>query len=90
MCEVGGNRGVVKALSTLFFRRLGASGLHGSLCDEAGITACVEDFGALRHNDIHGHPEHDHAGQLGAGTWRAAPCTPRPWSGSCAGRACPW
>jgi anaerobic selenocysteine-containing dehydrogenase len=47
-----GNRGVVKALSTLFFRRLGTSGLHGSLCDEAGITACVEDFGALRHNDI--------------------------------------
>lgn len=47
-----GNRGVVKFLSTLFFRTLGASGLHGSLCDEAGITACVEDFGALRHNDI--------------------------------------
>ncbi len=47
-----GNRGVVKALSNLFFRSLGASGLHGSLCDEAGITACVEDFGTLRHNDI--------------------------------------
>ena len=47
-----GNRGVVKFLSTLFFRSLGATGLHGSLCDEAGITACVEDFGALRHNDI--------------------------------------
>ncbi|GAB6113400.1 molybdopterin-dependent oxidoreductase [Desulfomicrobium salsuginis] len=47
-----GNRGVVKFLSTLFFRTLGASGLHGSLCDEAGISACVEDFGALRHNDI--------------------------------------
>ena len=47
-----GNRGVVKALSNLFFRRLGASGLHGSLCDEAGIAACTEDFGRLRTNDI--------------------------------------
>lgn len=47
-----GNRGVVKSLSTLFFRLLGASGLHGSICDEAGIAACVEDFGSLRHNDI--------------------------------------
>jgi anaerobic selenocysteine-containing dehydrogenase len=47
-----GNRGVVKALSNLFFRTLGASGLHGSLCDEAGIEACVKDFGCLRTNDI--------------------------------------
>jgi anaerobic selenocysteine-containing dehydrogenase len=47
-----GNRGVIKALSNLFFRRLGTSGLHGSLCDEAGIAACTEDFGCLRTNDI--------------------------------------
>lgn len=47
-----GNRGVVKALSNLFFRRLGASGLHGSLCDAAGIEACMKDFGCLRTNDI--------------------------------------
>jgi len=47
-----GNRGVVKALSNLFFRTLGTSGLHGSLCDEAGIAACTEDFGCLRTNDI--------------------------------------
>ena len=47
-----GNRGVIKSLSSLFFRRLGASGLHGSLCDEAGNEACCRDFGCLRHNDI--------------------------------------
>lgn len=47
-----GNRGVVKFLSSLFFRRLGATGLHGSLCDEAGNEACIKDFGCLRHNDI--------------------------------------
>jgi len=47
-----GNRGVVKSLSALFFRRLGASGLHGSLCDGAGNEACARDFGCLRHNDI--------------------------------------
>ena len=47
-----GNRGVVKSLSTGFFRRLGASGLHGSLCDEAGSAACQMDFGCLRQNDI--------------------------------------
>ncbi|SFJ74689.1 Anaerobic selenocysteine-containing dehydrogenase [Desulfomicrobium apsheronum] len=47
-----GNRGVVKALSNLFFRKLGASGLHGSLCDEAGIEACMKDFGCLRTNDV--------------------------------------
>ncbi len=47
-----GNRGVVKFLSALFFRRLGATGLHGSLCDEAGSEACIRDFGCLRHNDV--------------------------------------
>lgn len=47
-----GNRGVVKFLSSLFFRGLGATGLHGSLCDEAGSAACEGDFGRLRHNDI--------------------------------------
>ena len=47
-----GNRGVVKFLSGLFFRRLGATGLHGSLCDEAGNEACIRDFGCLRHNDV--------------------------------------
>ena len=46
-----GYRGVMAQASTVFFRRLGATGLRGSLCDEAGIQASIADFGSLQHND---------------------------------------
>lgn len=46
-----GYRGVLARASTAFFGRLGASALRGSLCDEAGIAAQVQDFGELDHND---------------------------------------
>ncbi len=46
-----GYRGVLAQASLNFFAALGSSAVHGSLCDEAGIEACVRDFGALEHND---------------------------------------
>ncbi|GAB6057922.1 molybdopterin-dependent oxidoreductase [Desulfonatronum parangueonense] len=46
-----GYRGVLAQASLNFFAALGSSTIHGSLCDEAGIEACLRDFGALDHND---------------------------------------
>ncbi len=47
-----GARGVSKAAVDHFFTRLGATKTFGSLCDETGILASIQDFGALDHNDI--------------------------------------
>ena len=47
-----GAKGVLKFADKLFFGRIGASHTKGSLCDTAGITACIADFGSLEHNDI--------------------------------------
>ena len=47
-----GDKGVLSLASPYFFARLGASGIAGSLCDEAGIAASVADFGSLETNDI--------------------------------------
>jgi len=47
-----GYRGVLAQASLHFFQVLGSSTIHGSLCDDAGIEACIRDFGALEHNDI--------------------------------------
>ena len=46
-----GYRGVLAQASLNFFSALGSSTIHGSLCDDAGIEACIRDFGALEHND---------------------------------------
>ncbi|PTN32444.1 molybdopterin-dependent oxidoreductase [Desulfonatronum sp. SC1] len=46
-----GYRGVLAQASLNLFSTLGSSTIHGSLCDEAGIEACIRDFGALEHND---------------------------------------
>ena len=48
----GGARGVSKEVAAWFFKALGCTTTHGSLCDETGIQACVQDFGSLKHNDI--------------------------------------
>jgi anaerobic selenocysteine-containing dehydrogenase len=47
-----GAKGIVKLVSEFFFAKLGASTIRGSLCDNAGIFACIEDFGSLESNDI--------------------------------------
>ncbi len=46
-----GYRGVLAQAGLNFFNVLGASGTYGSLCDEAGIEACLRDFGSLNHNN---------------------------------------
>lgn len=46
-----GYRGVLAQASLNFFQALGSSATYGSLCDEAGIAACLSDFGSLNHND---------------------------------------
>lgn len=48
----GGARGVSKEVAAWFFKSLGCTATHGSLCDETGIRAFVQDFGSLKHNDI--------------------------------------
>jgi anaerobic selenocysteine-containing dehydrogenase len=45
-----GYRGVFSEGSNYLFNRLGASTTRGSLCDEAGCTAFIRDFGALEMN----------------------------------------
>jgi len=52
-----GAKGVLKAVCEGFFASLGTSTLRGSLCDNAGIAACIMDFGSLESNDIRGLPE---------------------------------
>ena len=47
------HRGVLARASVVLFRRLNASTTHGSVCDEAGIAANMEDYGSLQQN----HPE---------------------------------
>ena len=47
-----GDKGVLSQASKLFFAELGASTTAGSLCDVAGIAACIADFGSLETNDI--------------------------------------
>jgi len=46
-----GDKGVLSQASKLFFASLGASHVAGSLCDMAGIAACIADFGSLDTND---------------------------------------
>jgi len=48
----GADKGILRMLTDLFFARLGASRVAGCLCDDAGIAACIADFGSLDHNDI--------------------------------------
>jgi anaerobic selenocysteine-containing dehydrogenase len=45
-----GYRGVFSEGSNYLFNLLGASSTRGSLCDEAGCTAFIADFGALEMN----------------------------------------
>lgn len=47
-----GARGVTKVVVNNFFTSLGCTKTHGSLCDSTGIQACIDDFGALNHNNI--------------------------------------
>ncbi len=47
-----GAKGAVKQAGNLFFSRLGASLVRGSLCDSAGYGACMRDFGSRDQNDI--------------------------------------
>ena len=46
----GALRGVLAQASRHLFAVLGATGTSGSPCDEAGIAASIQDFGALDHN----------------------------------------
>jgi len=48
----GAAKGALKQSSKLFFARLGASQVRGSLCDAAGYVACVADFGSRKNHDI--------------------------------------
>jgi anaerobic selenocysteine-containing dehydrogenase len=48
-----GAKGVLKALPRLFFNRLGATRVRGSLCDAAGFMAYVHDFGSRKNHDIY-------------------------------------
>ena len=47
-----GARGVTKEVTDDFFTSLGCTKTRGSLCDITGIQACIDDFGALDHNNI--------------------------------------
>ncbi len=47
-----GDMGVLGKINALFFSKLGASQVSGSLCDSAGIAACISDYGSLETNDI--------------------------------------
>ncbi len=46
-----GYRGVLGKASNVLFKKLGASGTCGAVCDETGIVASKLDFGDLHHND---------------------------------------
>ena len=45
-------KGALKQSSKLFFARLGATRVRGSLCDAAGYVAYVADFGSRKNHDI--------------------------------------
>jgi len=47
-----GALGALKGVTSLFFGRLGATRIRGSLCDAAGYMAFVHDFGSRQNNDI--------------------------------------
>ncbi|MBW2638550.1 MAG: molybdopterin-dependent oxidoreductase, partial [Deltaproteobacteria bacterium] len=47
-----GSTGVMRHATDLFFSKIGASTTCGSVCDSAGIAACISDFGSLDSNDI--------------------------------------
>ncbi|UCF92267.1 MAG: molybdopterin-dependent oxidoreductase [Desulfobacterales bacterium] len=47
-----GAKGVLKEATRLFFARLGASRIRGSLCDAAGYMAYVHDFGSRKNHDM--------------------------------------
>jgi anaerobic selenocysteine-containing dehydrogenase len=47
-----GAQGVLKSLPKLFFNRIGATRVRGSLCDAAGFMAYVHDFGSRKNHDI--------------------------------------
>ncbi|MCK8601009.1 molybdopterin-dependent oxidoreductase [Desulfoferrobacter suflitae] len=47
-----GAKGVLQLVPQYFFAALGSSRVIGSLCDNAGIEACIQDFGSLETNDI--------------------------------------
>ena len=47
-----GSMGILTLAGRLLFETLGASRISGSLCDTAGIEACIRDFGSLDHNDV--------------------------------------
>jgi anaerobic selenocysteine-containing dehydrogenase len=47
-----GAKGVLKQGSRLFFSRLGARKVTGSLCDAAGYIACVMDVGSRKNNNL--------------------------------------
>lgn len=46
-----GYRGALSGAGRYLFNALGASTTRGALCDEAGCTAFIQDFGALEMND---------------------------------------
>ncbi|MFP3871068.1 MAG: molybdopterin-dependent oxidoreductase [Syntrophobacteria bacterium] len=46
------DKGILSLASDLFFAGLGTTRVRGSLCDGAGIAACITDFGSLDSNDI--------------------------------------
>ncbi len=46
-----GYRGILGKASNIFFKKIGASGTCGAVCDETGIVASQRDFGVLNHND---------------------------------------
>jgi anaerobic selenocysteine-containing dehydrogenase len=48
----GADKGILRFATDLFFARLGSSRIGGCLCDDAGIAACIKDFGSLSTNDI--------------------------------------
>jgi len=47
----GADAGMLSRISRLFFARLGAVDAAGSLCNSAGTTACLADFGTLDTNE---------------------------------------
>ena len=47
----GADAGMLSRISRLFFAKLGAVEAGSTLCNNAGTTACVEDFGTLDTNE---------------------------------------
>lgn len=47
-----GAKGASQLVAEYFFAALGSTALTGSLCDSAGIAACMADFGSLETNRV--------------------------------------